>query len=106
MLVLQLLQVELVDLPEDQQLPVQELHLLLDRLAVGELAKAQTGGVKVRPQRRMHAWHGDPLGARHPSAASMVGPQDLRRRSCVQNHHSGVVRSGGMKPREKSPVLG
>lgn len=40
MLVLQLLQVELVDLPKDQQLPVQEFHLLLDRLAVGELTKA------------------------------------------------------------------
>lgn len=36
-LVLQLLQVQLVDLPKNQQLPVQELHLLLDRLAVREL---------------------------------------------------------------------
>lgn len=41
MLVLQLFQIQLVDLPENQQLPVQELHLLLDRLAVGELTKTQ-----------------------------------------------------------------
>lgn len=39
MLVLELLQVQLVDLPEDQKLPVQEFHLLLDRLAVGKLCK-------------------------------------------------------------------
>lgn len=38
-LALQLFQVQLVDLPEDQQLPVQELHLLLDRLTVRELTK-------------------------------------------------------------------
>lgn len=38
-LVLQLLQVQLVDLPKNQQLPVQELHLLLHRFTVGKLGR-------------------------------------------------------------------
>lgn len=45
MLVLQLFQIQLVHLPENQQLPVQELHLLLDRLTVGELTKTEEQAV-------------------------------------------------------------
>lgn len=41
MLVLQLFQIQLVDFPKDQELPVQELHLLLDGLTVGELTETQ-----------------------------------------------------------------
>lgn len=39
MLALQLLQVQLIDLPEHQELPIQELHLLLHRLTIGELSR-------------------------------------------------------------------
>lgn len=37
MLALKLFQVQLIDLPEHQELPIQELHLLLHRLTIGEL---------------------------------------------------------------------
>lgn len=39
MLALQLLQVQLIDLPEYQKLSIQELHLLLHRLTIGELSR-------------------------------------------------------------------
>lgn len=43
MLALQLLQVQLIDLPEHQELSIQELHLLLHRLTVGELPDGSEG---------------------------------------------------------------
>lgn len=41
MLALQLLQVQLIDLSEYQKLPIQELHLLLHRLTIGELSRCK-----------------------------------------------------------------
>lgn len=39
MFALQLFQVQLIDLPEHQELPIQELHLLLHRFTIGELSR-------------------------------------------------------------------
>lgn len=51
MLVLQLFQVQLIDFPKDQKLPIQEFHLLLNRLAVRKLRKKEREKKKIRAPR-------------------------------------------------------
>lgn len=90
MLVLQLFQVQLVDLPEHQQLPVQELHLLLNRLAIGELSTKQTPNWCVDVRQGAGSGHASSALGRNPHLQGSKFPNTMAGvEGGLQKHGSG-----------------